>query len=206
MLGTNLWKYWYWSKFSKNFVFSQNFENLEFVKFSEILSIFVVIIIPYLVTIRVNPDLYLWKLTKNHDFSEILWKISNLFSILGKISTSEIKKKKYRCLSKYSKLLILVKKIDFGKFFRKSQLWSSYKKKIENQDFGQNFQKSCLITNFLNNLKYGQNFRKILIFFRNCKKSWLHSKFLKFSIVVQKIVNLTFGQKLPKISTLVKFF
>ena len=34
------WKYWYWSTFSKNLVFSQNFENLEFVKFSEILSIY----------------------------------------------------------------------------------------------------------------------------------------------------------------------
>ena len=42
-------------------------------------------IIPNLVKIMVNPDFF--KLTENHDFSEILWKISNLFEIPWKIST-----------------------------------------------------------------------------------------------------------------------
>ena len=34
------------------------------------------------------------------------------------------------------------------------------------------------------NLNFGQNFPKILIFFRIFEKSWLRSKFLKFSIAV----------------------
>ena len=59
MLGTNFRNSLYWSIFAKNLVFSQNFENFEFVKFSETIPIFVIcFIISNLVKIMVNLDLF----------------------------------------------------------------------------------------------------------------------------------------------------
>ena len=67
--------------------------------------------------------LIFFKLTKNHDFSEILWKISNLFEIPGQISILDIF---YRKISMFVKIF---ETVDFGKNFDK------------NTDFGQNFRK-----------------------------------------------------------------
>ena len=53
---------------------------LNFQIFGNSIYIFFFYIIPNLVKIMVNPD-FCFKLTENHDYSEILWKFLNLFEI-----------------------------------------------------------------------------------------------------------------------------
>ena len=58
----------------------------------------------------VNPGFF-FKLTKNHDFSEISWKLSNLFEIPAKISTLAI-------FFKISMFVKIFETVDFGQNFK----------------------------------------------------------------------------------------
>ena len=74
-----------------------------------------------------------------------------------------------RCLSKFSKLLILVKTLNKKSILVKILENLNLDQVIENFDFCQKkllitilikiLKKSCLITKFLKNLNFGQNFR-----------------------------------------------
>ena len=160
MLGTNVWKSGYWWKFSTNLVWPKFWKSRICKKISEILSYFCLfLIISNLVKIMVNLDFF--KLSKNQDFSEILWKISSLFEFPGK----------YRLW-----IIFVSKNLDVSQSFRNcwflSKLWKTsilvkifenlnFSQGIKNFDFCRKILKITILVKFLKNLALCSNFWKI---------------------------------------------
>ena len=177
MLGTNFWKSLYCSIFATYFVFSQNFENFEFVKFSKIISLFVIFfIISHLVKIMVNLDVFsnCRKITIFLKFMKDLKSVRNSW----KKSTLDFYFEKSQCLSKSSKLFILVKTLNKTSILVKIFVYLNFGQDKGHFDFRQTILKITIKSNL------------VKIF----GKSWLQSKFLKVSISVKKIANRVFGQ------------
>ena len=146
----NVWRSWYWSKFSKNLDFGQNFRESWFLSaYREIISILVKSFEHFRNNLHISQD---------------FTKISILVKIFENLYFGQNFRKTPFCQNfrKFQFWSKLSKSLDFGQYLLKVWFWSFDLVNIfEHLDFGQNFQKYWFrLKKIPENLNSGRKLRK----------------------------------------------